>query len=314
MNLQFCVLVIDDQPDAVSQALGSLREHLDEWGFELRIEEALPVSPEELRAEFGDAGRKYDLVIVDYRLGLGTTDGAAVAQELRQSVLPYTEMVFYSSDSANLFSALAENGVDGVFVATREHLDDKLRGVADIIIRKAVDLDHMRGIAMAAVADLEVRMREALEGVAACQCGRCVAAVDRTMHRLGERHSERVLEFREVAKNGLAAVLAEAGMCDAAQKVHAVGRVIKARSEPALRFEPQVRNELSAYEREVLRKRNLLAHAAGGPSGELGTEAGMREFRQTLRKHTRNMEVICRGIEEHLGSPTEGLKTPKGES
>ena len=146
MNLQFCVLVIDDQPDAISQALGSLREHLDEWGFELQVDESLPVSAEKLRAEFRDAGRKYDLVIVDYRLGLEATNGAAVAQELRQSVLPYTEMVFYSSDSANLFSALAKEEVEGVFVASREHLDEKLRGVADIVIRKAVDVDHMRGL------------------------------------------------------------------------------------------------------------------------------------------------------------------------
>ena len=314
MNLKFRVLVIDDQPDAISQALGSLEEHLDEWGFELRIDTALPASTMELRADFGDAGRKYDLVVVDYRLGLSTTDGAAIAQELRQSVLPYTEMVFYSSDSANLLSALAEKGVEGVFVATREHLDDKLRGVADIIIRKAVDPDHMRGIAMAAVADLEERMKEALERVAACRCGRCAVAVSRTLRRLGERHSERVQEFREVAQKGLTAVLGEAGMCDAAQKVHAVSRAIKGRSEPALQFETRVRNELGAYEGEVLRKRNLLAHAAGRPSGELGTEAGMREFRQTLRKHTRNVEIICRGIEQHLGCSMEGLKTPDGES
>ena len=129
-----------------------------------------------------------------------------------------------------------------------------------------------------------------------------------------ERHSARVSEFREVAEKGLTAVLAEMGMCDAAQKVHAIGRVIKGRSEPELRFEPQLRDALGAYECEVLRKRNLLAHAAGRPSGRLGTEAGMREFRQTLRKHTRNVEVICRGIEQHLGGSTEGLKTPNGKS
>ena len=314
MNLSFCILVIDDQPDAISQALESLRDRLDEWGFELQIDTALPASTDKLRVEFADAGRQYDLVIVDYRLGLPTTDGAVVAQELRQSVLPYTEMVFYSSDSANLLNTLAGKGVDGVFVAARDSLDDKLRGVADIIIRKAVDPDHMRGIAMATVADLEERMKEALEGVAACRCAQCVAAVSRTIGRLGERHRGRVGTFQDLAKEGLTAVLEEAGMCDAAQKVFAIGRVIKGRSEQELQFEPQVRNELKAYECEVLRKRNLLAHAAGKPSGKLGTEAGMQEFRQTLRKHTRNVEVICRGIEQHVGRSTEGLKTPERES
>ena len=315
MNLSFSVLVVDDQPDAIAQAVESLREHLDEWGFALSTQEVVPSSRDELRSQVVDAGREYDLVIVDYRLGLDGRDGAVVAQELRHGILPYTEMVFYSSDSsANLLRTLAEKEVEGVFVATRDHLDEKLRGVADIIIRKAIDLDHMRGIAMAAVADLEMMMKGALGKASACSCARCVAAVKRTIRRVGERHAERVEEYRELAPKGLSFVLDEVGMCDAEQKARGIVRVIKQRSEPELRFDSEAIGTLTADHTDILKKRNSLAHSPASLLGDLGTEDGMREFRRRLRQHTRSVVTICDAIEGHVASVVEGAQTPNGES
>ena len=61
-------------------------------------------------------------------------------------------MVFYSSAPlSELLAELAGHQVAGVFVANRQTIGEALIGLADTVIGKAVDLSHMRGIAMAEV-------------------------------------------------------------------------------------------------------------------------------------------------------------------
>ena len=163
MTLDFMLLIVDDSPDDVRQALAGLRDHLEARGFSLKRDvQSTDFSDATLSALASAAGRDYDLVMVDYRLGQPDRDGAVVARRLRAK-LPYTEMVFYSSDpAAQLLNELAQNEVAGVFVARRQDLNDALTGLADTVIRKTVDLNHMRGIAMAEVAEMDALMEEAL--------------------------------------------------------------------------------------------------------------------------------------------------------
>src|SRR3954469_3322305 len=99
--------------------------------------------------------------------------------------LQFTDMVFYSSQpSVDLLAELAKRNVAGVFVANRQTLGDTLKGLANTVIAKAVDLSHMRGIAMAEVSDMDVQMEEILERVFSTKdkCFEAVAA--RTLAKL----------------------------------------------------------------------------------------------------------------------------------
>ena len=149
MNLEFKLLIIDDNPDGVVQATRVLDDYLKESGFSLdrnNIE-----NPDVHLQGQQDVARgiKYDLAMVDYNLGNEEYTGADMAQKLRKE-MPYTDMIFYSArPEIDLLKELADRRVAGVFVATRDELDDALKGVADTIIGKAIDITHMRGIAMA---------------------------------------------------------------------------------------------------------------------------------------------------------------------
>ena len=134
----------------------------------------------------GREGKNYDLVMIDYNLG-PTRTGAEIARDIR-STLRYTDMVFYSSlPVRTLLSYLAEVGVSGVFAEERLNLGDALTALADTIIGKAVDLNHMRGIAMAEVAEMDVLMEETLKGAFANATEECV-------QRAAVKTCERVLE------------------------------------------------------------------------------------------------------------------------
>ena len=87
MTLDFVLLVVDDDPDPVQEALQTLREHLHTVGFDLAIvEESTDFSNAALRKLASAQGRNYDLVMIDYNLGTPDRDGADVARQLRAPI------------------------------------------------------------------------------------------------------------------------------------------------------------------------------------------------------------------------------------
>ena len=156
MRLIFRLLVVDDNPTSIESAVRGLNNHLQVVGFSLETSYADDLTDVGIRHLARHKGKDFDLVIIDFNLGGAGTDGADAAARMRRE-LPYTDIIFYSSDpAADLLGKLAAKQVAGVFVAGRLNLDDDLKGVADTIIKKVVDLCHMRGAAMAEVADMDV--------------------------------------------------------------------------------------------------------------------------------------------------------------
>lgn len=163
MKLDFRLLVIDDQPGEISDAIEMLRMELEDKGFRLDVQVAEDISAKGIDAYCKADGRNIDLAIVDYKLGEDDFDGALAASTVRRR-LKYTDIIFYSTSPRNELAAkMAEHHVDGVFIASRGNdFDDVLRGVADTIVGKAVDLNHMRGIAIAEASEMDLLMEEIL--------------------------------------------------------------------------------------------------------------------------------------------------------
>ena len=158
MTLTFSLLIVDDNPDLISGAIKLLRTHLREKGFRLKCHEMLidsVTASSPLNYESG----AYDLAIIDFNLGNPTKDGVVEAKQFRNQNL-YNEMIFYSGQEelSDLRSLLSEAAVDGVFLSSRDNLGDALTGVADIIIGKLTNINFMRGIAMAEVAEIDMKI------------------------------------------------------------------------------------------------------------------------------------------------------------
>ena len=217
--------------------------------------------------------------------------------------------VFYSSNSeADLLGELARQAVSGVFVARREQLDDALIGISATVIGKAVDLNHMRGIAMAEVAEMDVLM----QGTIACALRHvevdCIErASSRTIQRLRESmlQQARLLD-RRFDEDGVVGLVADNRLFPSLQKFLALKRISGCLDDP-----PQgALDLLEDYKVNIIDRRNILAHVREVVSEDGNTllhslidngeevidEAWMTAFRQTLRTHRQALEVVCRSI------------------
>ena len=258
MKLEFKLLAVDDEPDNLQQALASLTDHLEMIGFKLKVTTVEDVTRLPSVDLEGREGKNYDLVMIDYNLGQ-TSTGAEIARDIR-STLRYTDMVFYSSlPVRTLLSYLAEVGVSGVFAEERLNLDDALTALADTIIGKAVDLNHMRGIAMAEVAEMDVLMEETLKGAFANATAECVqAAAGRTCEKVLEAMSRSMESARaRVDAGDVVGLVGDGLLFSSVHKFRAIRRVAKC-AEPKPSEEL---TQLGRYEKEVTGIRNVLAHA-----------------------------------------------------
>lgn len=305
MKLQFSLLVIDDNPDSVSQAVEALRDHLDGKGFDLATEFPYSLSRRSIRQLARSRGQNFDLVAVDYLLASDDFDGGDMASIIRRE-LDYTDMVFYSSSaSLDLYGRLAQSRVEGVFVATRDELGEALIGLADTVIGKAVDLNHMRGIAMAEVADMDLIMEDALADTFQAAGAALNDAAKRTadtVKTLLVESSDKVDEV--IAEQGIVGLIRNARLFSSAQKYRALRRVCNTMSpRPDL-------GVLDSYESEVIGNRNMLAHAKevdedGTPTLQSVSRDGsavtiddvwMAEFRRTLRDQRSALEGVCAAV------------------
>lgn len=321
MTLEFRLLVIDDQ-GVPGQAVDDLTKHLDEQGFSLDVVEVSDPSEEKLRKVAKQNGQKFDLVIVDYYLGHGRY-GARVLQEFRTD-MRFTEMVFYSErPEADLHREMWEAGLEGVFVARRSELDDVLRGIADIVIGKAVDLNYMRGIAMAMVAEIDVVMGSTIGRVLG---GSGKGAGRETAEDLEKTYLESKARWGyEVAKmlrkGGFLGVIKKGSMFTS----HDRWKAIRALSKSLSGVSPQQMEKVKNYEEEIITQRNRLAHARAERTEDGRTvlksddraggersidEEWMRSFRLKLREHREAMEAVCRAIEAQFGG-AGGAEKPK---
>lgn len=325
MRLDFRVLVVDDKlvgdRRAQANAVRALRKYLDDRGFTLSPTWPSSVSMDALDALADAEGREFDLVAVDYRLGQKHT-GADVLRSFRRK-MKYTEMVFYSADpEADLLRALWGARVQGVFVAQRRSLSRVLRAVADVVIGKVVDLSQMRGIVMAEVAELEVQMTDtivrALNGREGARSREIIVEVIRDLMEKRKGGSQAIGEALDRDRGrSVLDVVEDSHIFSAHWKWEGVKGL-------AMELPPNLRDDrkvVKRFGREILAKRNILAHAReevedgepvlrshGGRPGrrEVIDEEWMRQMRLRLRDHRRAMEAVCGAIVAKFGGGTKG--------
>lgn len=312
MRLEFQLLVIDDHPNSISNAVGLLKDHLSARGFTLKCHTPDDLSPKALKALVRGNGKEYDLVAIDYHLGRNDTNGAATAAQFRRE-MQFTDMVFYSSDpQVNLYKELGKAGVAGVFIAQRQQLDEALVGLADTVIGKAVDLNHMRGIAMAEVAEMDVLMEEVLERTFASTDPELAAKGKETLEKLLAGAEQHLGRLRELVEAGAVLdVVTDSLLFSSMQRYKAVNRVARCLAEkPADAIEV-----LKTYDSDILQNRNTLAHAKedlaedgtitlramkrGKPAVIINDE-WMASFRGMLHKHRIALITVCDALNGHV--------------
>lgn len=312
MKLEFRLLIIDDTAGSVQAAIRQLETHLANRGFSLEPLYAGDLSIAGLRQLTRRQGRNFDLVIIDYNLGREDTDGSDAAHEMRRE-LQYTDIIFFSSAGGNdLLQRLASKNVAGVFVSSRIDIGDAMIGIADTIIGKAVDLTHMRGIAMAQVAEMDVLMEETLSTALSCKREIFPGEAKRILvEAMGtvERATKRLQPL--VDENDVLSLISNGALFSSFQKYQAVRALAKLLPEKPVDH----LNALKTYDKDVIDNRNALAHAKeqfdvesdttslrsirAGAAPLLIDDRWMIDFRTKLSSHRASLSAVCELLVAH---------------
>lgn len=312
MKLVFHLLVVDDQPDAVGGAIGNLKDHLDQKGFDLAQVEP-PTLSGPAWEDFLKQNQSYDLVMVDYNLSQPEM-GDVAANRLR-TALPYTDIVFYSAEPrAKLLEYLAKQQVEGVFVSQRGELANRLAGLADAVIGKAMDLNHMRGIAMAEVAEMDILMEELLVSVFRLDHPDVSTVAKKIVKNLENNAKKNSRELcQNLEENGLSVVVADGRIFPHNQKSIALRRLAKllpdAHHVPDLKVLKSLQNKITSIRNHLAhgkedsdRKGNIVLRSIrSGGSPLITDERWMVATRRTLRKHRETLETLCSALRQHFG-------------
>lgn len=164
MRLDFRILWIDDQPKHVVSFAEGIRRKLKDLGFHLDLVAAENLSKVEhyIGEHIHDDG--IDLVLVDFDLGTG--NGGEVALSAIRERFPYKDLIFYSATDTEKLRTIAFNSkIDGIHFSTRLSLVDDTSKVIGNLLRKTLDLDHMRGVVMSATSDIDYMVEKSLLAV-----------------------------------------------------------------------------------------------------------------------------------------------------
>ena len=196
MRLDFNVLWVDDQPNAVNAQITRITTLMAGEGFSFNPTQCRTIDEVEALIAGDVFQDEVDLILVDWDLG-GGVHGQDVIERIRQ-VAQYKDVVFYSAQTpaADLRRLAFDKGLEGIYCASREGLVDEVVGVFESLVKKVLDLDHTRGIVMGATSDIDHMIHSCLLHIEAKldDAGKKVL-VEQAIKRVQER-------VKDIAKQG----------------------------------------------------------------------------------------------------------------
>ena len=265
MRLDFNVLWVDDQPNAVNAQITRIKAQMADEGF--NFNPTLCTSIDEVEALIAEDvfQDEVDLILVDWDLG-GGVHGQDVIERVRQ-VAQYKDVVFYSAQTlaADLRRLAYEKGLEGIYCASREGLVDEVLGVFESLVKKVLDLDHTRGIVMGATSDIDHMIHTCLVQIEA-------KLDDNGKKELVAQAVKRVQErVKDIGKQG--AKLENATSVTTILEAHMIFgandrlRMLRRLLEKEANHVQSVQT-IQSYIDNVVPERNVLGHMALAPQGK----------------------------------------------
>ena len=248
MNLNYSVLWFDDYaPFFDSLDLDDLQAKIGSWGFTPRIVQVKTAEEFNSHSPY----QHFDLIVVDYNLE-EQGHGAEFIVQLREHQV-FTEVIFYTAgNAASLWDAVRENQLEGVYIATRATVDDKIKNVGRQAVRKVLDLENMRGIVMAEVGDLDQILDSILsKGIESLDDGKKKEIFNKFHAAVAKHSSERAKDIAAFEVDPSVGALIK--LCDSDKRWQNFNRLKGAHKSVHS-------NGIGDYVEDILRPRNFLAH------------------------------------------------------
>ncbi|MGA0594589.1 hypothetical protein [Enterovirga sp. CN4-39] len=314
MQLNYRILWFDDQAQAIKPFVDRVQSMIARLGFEPHVDLRIITADVSEPLASLPPQTDVDLVLMDYKLG-GQHDGADLAQKLRVTFRD-TDFIFYSSEPAAALRQLIFNkGIDGVFCVSRPNLSDRANGIIQGQLRRVLDLNHMRGIVMAATSDLDLRIIDCLEVVqkilyagdqgAAGYANEIAARISKSMRSKAD-------EIDDLGKRGKLAKLLREPSFGALLRLQLLQEEISKLADKL--GEQHVVDGLGKYHQEVITPRNDFAHRKAHVSdGKLHLEGrsdpldhdSMKALRLRLLAHADNLRGLLSSLHELAGAAGE---------
>jgi hypothetical protein len=156
MRLDYKIIWIENEEDFLNSfPFERVETHIRSEGFVPILEKR--ISLQEMKKPI--TNRDCDLLIVDFNLtDDGLTNGSNLIEAIRENNC-LTEVIFYSSASRQvLVHAAAEHALEGVYFSGRDDdsLVRRITDIFDLTVHKVLDINNMRGLVMAGVAELDI--------------------------------------------------------------------------------------------------------------------------------------------------------------
>lgn len=155
MSLSYKILWIDDNPRTIKSKENQIKGFLEEQGF--RPEITLIENDQDIDRYLDDP--LLDLIVTDYYIH-DQLNGKQLADKIR-GLDKMVEIILYSQkEGTDLYKEKEVGTLDGVYISNREGLEDKIKHVIKITIRRTQNVSNMRGIVISEAIDIENQMED----------------------------------------------------------------------------------------------------------------------------------------------------------
>lgn len=244
MTLDYKILWIDDHEDFFRNHEDFIKEHLEEKGFEAQIIKHKSLH-DYLEHDDNKAEQiKYDLFLVDLNLDNGHT-GNEIIEKIRSNKV-LTDIIFYSTNLADVRRSVNDNNIEGVFVTSRnqDDFEEKVTDVIDVTIKKVQDVNNLRGLIMAEVAELDRIKERILVQYSTIKSDRSIESY--ILEKLKKSYDDNLKKVESHAEKSITEIIDNLYV-DSDKKARAVKKINSSFDE-------------SAYRVSILKKRNFFAH------------------------------------------------------
>ena len=291
MRLNYEILWFENDKTSFNVKKKFVRSFLEEEGFNF-IEPRNEVDGSNIETiPFNN----YDLIIADLKLD-NDDKGTDLLKSIREDKQIFTEVLFYSSDGEEkVRELLRDHGIDGAYCADRknEDFEYKVKEVIKTTIKKVQDVNNMRGLVMAEVAELDIKMifllKKYVEGLKDEHKG---TFINTRKGKLIKSLEDMIEEFQSLTDSAIF----DHRDFSTQHKWRSMMSIVKTIDDD------EIKAILIDYEKDIIQKRNKLAHvkeveAANGEKilvdGDfIFNDETCRKIRKDLQKHAENLDNI----------------------
>jgi len=262
MTLEYKILWIEDEIKSIRGNKRVIERYLENTkGFSPSIQ--IIETFDKFESDVGyDNLKDYDLLLVDLNLDededLNTEkDGNTIIQNIRNQQI-YTEIIFYSSQYEDLKEKITEHFVEGIFTSERKMIDTKAKQIIDVTLHKIQDVNNLRGLIMAEVAELDrIKEQIMIKGASKISDNHLEKYTLKKVKESGNSNKNKAERFlKNLESTTFESLFEHIGFIDSDKKAKATGEILD-----KLGISSPTKIEFTQpYIDNILKKRNLFAH------------------------------------------------------